>query len=812
MSTLQKNGFINFPRQKTTTHEKLKNDRQWFKDCVDYAENLINTDMTVRRSFDKKRRNYNLRSNIINKKDFEKVINPDKIDLDTLPAEFQHIGIENSKINLLVGEYVKRRRGFIASVSNKDGEAYAQKEQERRQAIEQGVLELFKSQGLSEEQMAQEMERLVEKSFDKFKSTAERIANRILERETEYLNVDFTQIRTFEDGLISGEQINHIDILGGEPVYRRVDPRNLQVIGGHGMDIENASIILEYTYESATKVIDDYFDLLSDEDVEYLETGISKTGNKNLGLTRDFSIAERFGEDAELYLFNPSDTLTRQFSGGFDTDGRVRVIRVTWRSKRKIGKCKYWEDGVEQMKYVPDTYVPNKNEGEEVDWMWVNEWMQGTKIGTDIYLNMKPVTAVGKSLTNLSKGMPPYIGTLHSTAGEEVRSLTDVMAPLSFAYDLAFWKRELAIATFKGNIAYINSSMIPSGMDPKEYMRYITINKFAWLDPTNEILKGPSQGKSAGAFNTVTAGSIPMSDASEIQMYTNQLYDIEATLGKIAGVSGAREGQIQNREAVGNTEREITQTSHITEKFFRIDAYHRKKCIEKLLEVCKICYLENPERSQYLLDEFEISTLEELYDVMFKEFDVNITDSADDKMVLDKVKEYAQAAMQNAQATIADLAEIETIKSTSDAITKLRRANEKIQQQQERIEQQKTEAAERMQQAQLESQKAGRDWEIKKHEDEMALKHRELDVKIGKEAANIEGDLDKNGIKDQLDRERTEAERQDRQEKNEIAKMKVKEEERHNKATEKIDEKKVEVDKMKAKQASKSPSSKNKKK
>jgi hypothetical protein len=98
-------------------------------------------------------------------------------------------------------------------------------------------------------------------------------------------------------------------------------------------------------------------------------------------------------------------------------------------------------------------------------------------------------------------------------------------------------------------------------------MRYVTVNKFAWLDPTNEILKGPSQGKSAGQFNQLTAQQVNIGDPNAIGMYTNLLVDIENTLGKLAGVSGAREGQIQNREAVGNVEREVAQTSHITEKW-----------------------------------------------------------------------------------------------------------------------------------------------------------------------------------------------------------------------------------------------------
>jgi hypothetical protein len=133
--------------------------------------------------------------------------------------------------------------------------------------------------------------------------------------------------------------------------------------------------------------------------------------------------------------------------------------------------------------------------GEEVEWMWVNEWLEGTKIGDNTYTQMRPIPYASKSLVNKSKGTPPYVGTVYSTNDYRVQSLTDIMKPLAYSYDIAYYKRELEIATYKGNFAAINASMVPSGWDPKEWIRYVTVNKFGWLDPTNEILKGPSQGK-----------------------------------------------------------------------------------------------------------------------------------------------------------------------------------------------------------------------------------------------------------------------------------------------------------------------------
>ena len=594
-SSLKMQGFINFPRQKLSDAKKNK---AWYKKNIDFVENILIGDQNLRASFKNKKTNYDLRANKIDVKDFKKFINPDNLDLDSLPATFQHVGIENSKLNLLIGEYSKRRKEYRAFLSANDQEGISRKEDSLKKELDTLVTELIMNKSISEEEVQKKLAEF--KKYEKYdhQDIAEITANKILKREYKQQNVDFTFLTTFEDLLVGGEQIVYCGVLGGEPVIRRVNSMGLSTFGGNSMRTEDSDIIFEFDYVSVGNVVDDYWDKLTDADVEFLETGSTATNSSGgFGLNRDIGVMDRYGSEDALQIFHPSTIGTRTFGGAFDTKGKVRVLKACWKSRRKIGKRKYYDqDGEEQYDYVDELYIPKKDLGEEVEWKWVNEWLEATKIGDDIYLDMRPLPAAGKSLVNRSKGTPPYVGSTNSTNDYKVQSLTDVMKPLTYSYDIAYYKRELEIATYKGNFAAINASMVPSGWDPKEWLRYATINKIAWLDPTNEILKGPSQGKSAGAYNTVTATNVQIGDPSAIRMYTDLLLDIENTLGKIAGVSGAREGQIQNREAVGNVEREVAQTSHITEKWFAIDANFRKRALTKFLECCKYAYKANPKK------------------------------------------------------------------------------------------------------------------------------------------------------------------------------------------------------------------------
>lgn len=798
-SPIKMQGYVSFPRQKLSDAEK---DDHWFKKNIDFAEHLLTSDVNLRSNFKNKKSNYNLRANIINVKDFEKYINPDNLDLESLPASFQHVGIENSKINLLIGEYSKRRKDFRAYISSNDSDGISRKEAALMEQIKSELTDMIKKESITEEEVQKRLQQLQHYQTYEFQDLAEITANKIMKKEYKEGDFDFLFLRTFEDLLVGGEQIMYCGVLGGNPVLRRVNPMNLYTLGGNSMYIEDADIIVEYGYKSIGQVIDDYWDQLDAKDVDFLERGKTdaSAGGGGIGLNRDISIYDYYGEQGALSIFHPNEMGTRTFAGAFDTYGNVRVLKVCWRSRRKIGKLKYYdEDGQEQYDYVPEDYKVNKTLGEEVEWIWVNEWMEGTKIADHIYTLMRPVPYASKSIVNKSKGVPPYIGSVNSTNDYKVQSLMDIMKPLTYSYDIAYYKRELEIATYKGSFTAINASMIPSGWDPKEWMRYVTINKFAWLDPTNEILKGPSQGKSAGAFNTLTATNVQLGDATAISMYTNLLLDIENTLGKIAGVSGAREGQIQSREAVNNVEREVAQTSHITEKWFAIDNNFRKRVLTKFLECCKYAYKANPKKGQFLLDDMGQHIVNNFDEFVASEYDIHMSNSANDTQLYQDLRTLSQAAIQNGQAKISDLIAISQSESVQEIARRLEDSARKIKEETDSIQQQQMQMQQQQSQMQMEAEKVAQEIDMKKHEDLMAIKREEIASKIqiaemghvANALNKADDDTDDNGVGDELDLRRTEVDENYKQEQIRLADAKLAEQKRANLAKEEIARKKT---------------------
>ena len=689
--------------------------------------------------------------------------------------------------------------------------------------IKEELTDIIKKDSISEEEIVKRLKQLQDYQTYQYQDVAEITANKILKKEYKEGDFDFVFLRTFEDLLVGGEEIMYCGVLGGNPVMRRVNPMNLYTMGGNSMYIEDADIIVEYGYKSVGQVVDDYWEELSEDDIDFLERGKTdaSSGGGGIGLNRDISVYDYYGEQGALSIFHPNEMGTRTFSGAFDTYGNVRVLKVCWRSRRKIGELTYFdEDGQEQKDWVPEDYKVNKDLGETVKWIWVNEWMEGTKIADHIYTVMRPVPYASKSLVNKSKGTPPYVGSVNSTNDYKVQSLMDIMKPMTYSYDIAYYKRELAIATYKGSFTALNSALVPSGWDPKEWMRYVTVNKFAWLDPTNEILKGPAQGKSAGSFNTLTAQQVQIGDPNEIGMYTNLMVDIENTLGKLAGVSGAREGQIENREAVNNVERELSQTSHITEKWFAIDANFRKRVLTKFLECCKYSYKKNPKKGQFLLDDMGQQIVSKFDEFVSSEYDLHVSNSTNDTQLYNDLRSLSQAAIQNGQATISDLIAITQSESVQEIARRLEDSARRIKEENEQMQQKQMEQQQQQAQMQQQEAQAQREFAVKKHDDEIAVKREQIQANMAiagiredgttsrflldHDRVNMEGlqkariDSDKNGIDDYLDVRRTEVDENYKQEQIRIADAKLVETQRANKVKEELAKETIQVNKNKA--------------
>lgn len=792
------------PHQKRSTSSKGK---KFVKDTFEgyLAMSASNdTSVNIRQSKYNMMINYNLANDILDEGDVESTVNPWDIRGATFPAKMQNYPIANPKIDLLIGEELKRRFDWKVIVTN--SEAVSEKEDMIRQRMNELIIEGLTEENYDEREFEQQVAKLDKWSKYEAQDLRERRATHYLSYLWRDQNLKEKFNRGFYDALIAGEEIYCIDVVNDRPVVRKCDPLSISVIGlSDSPFIEDADAILEDVYQPIGQVIDNYYQYLSESDINYLERQYtSNAGESNL-LNYDPSnipppsnpstiAAPSYDEDSDEWdysIINLHDYQTQNIAA-FDEEGNVRVARLVWRSLRKVGELKWYDpdDGYMRKKLVDENYEPDEELGEEVEWFWINEWWECTRIAEDIYIKWGPRPIQFRRMDNRSLGGSGYVGTVYNINTSQAKSLMDRMKPYQYLYNVFMYRTELAFAKAKGKIGILNSSMIPDGWDMDKWLYYAEVMGWAVEDPFNEGQEGAATGKIAGTMNQ-NSRNIDLELGNYIQQHVMMLQFIEQQIGEIAGVTKQREGQIENRETVGGVERSVMQSSHITEKWFSVHDNTKVRVLETLLETAKYAWRNKEhERLQYITDEMS-SVISEIDGEMFAEADhgIMISNSFNDAKLLNVLEQLAHAGIQTDKLNFSQLMDI----YFSESMSSMRR----------KIEQSEQEAVERAEEArkqelEVQRQKIQSDAQSKAEDRRVKEEDSIRDNMTKLQTAMLQHEGDQQEEEDaKITLEKLKQEWQKIQNDWEIKNRELKEEERSNKAQEQLEKEKIKVDKKK---------------
>ena len=557
-------------------------------------------------------------------------------------------------------------------------------------------------------------------------------ANALLNHYVKELNIPFVFNQGFMDAMAIGEEIYQCDIVGGEPVIERVNPMKIRVFkSGYSNRIEDADLIIMEDYWSPGKIIDTYYDVLTKKDMEYIE----KAPNHLDSPAKDpmDNIDERFGfidanmiddkpSAGEGFYFNAEGLFTDTASGSllpYDLAGNLRVLRVYWKSKRKIKKVKsYDEDGEPQYNFYSEDYVINENLGEEEETYYINQAWEGTKIGENIYVNMRPCVVQYNSLMNPSKCHFGIIGSLYNLNDNKPFSLVDMMKPYNYLYDVIHDRLNKLIARNWGTLVSFDFSKKPKNWSIDKWMYYAKTVGLYIQDSFNEGNIGAATGKLAGAMNNASNGVISASDANQIQSYVELLTFIKNEMSEVAGISPQREGQVSNRETVGGVERATLQSSHITEWLFVTHENLKKRVLEAFIETAKIAMKGNKKKFQYILPDGALKMLEIDGDE-FAECDYGlVVDNSEASQKLNQqIETLAQAALQNQTLSFSTIMQLYGTASLAEKINMVKKDEDAKLQQLHQSQQQEAQQAQAVLQQKAESEQLQREQEYKMNQE-----------------------------------------------------------------------------------------------
>lgn len=718
---------IQFPRQALPFRRKTK---KWGKQCLLWGDSRTSWNYSpVRKALREKRINYDLVRGILHMDDVALILNPAGVQADYVPQEIQHFALMNAKMNVLIGEELRRPFDWRAVVTNMN--AVSEIEDAKKNELLNSFREIIEDDSLSQEDYQQKLEELDEYYTYNWQDFREKRANELLRHYIKEYNVPLIFNSGFMDALTVGEEIYECNIEGGEPVVRRINPEHLRAYrSGHSNRIEDADIIIIEEYWNPGRILDTYGDQMSQRDIDYLENlpdylggGTNSMGyvDERNGFIRRDMLSESYPTVASSELFGDSTEFDQYRILPYDTDGNVRVMRMYWKSRRKILKVKYYDPdtGEENFKYRAENYVPNTDLGEEAEDRWINESWEGVLIGGNsdnfdehskdgtygIFLNIRPRPIQYSRLMNPSRCHHGIIGTIYNINEGRPFSMVDMMKPYNYMYDVIHNRLSDALASSWGSMAEVDLALVPDGWTFDKWMYFAKVNHIAVRNSFNVGQEGAALGKLAGSLNNNTQRIISDASGNYIQQLMNLAEWSKLQIGEIVGISKQREGQISNRETVGGVERATLQSSYITEWFFAWHNDTKRRVLDCLLETAKISGRGRNFKFPYITSESSLKIMEFSGDE-FSENDYGIVvDDSSDIINLDqKIESLAQAALQTQSNTLSDVMRMWTSAcSVSEKIRILQNGERRKMEQVQRDQQMQLQAQQEASQAQLQA-------------------------------------------------------------------------------------------------------------
>lgn len=797
--------YSTMPSQKLSFKKKVK---KWREQCVEAICSMGNGDFSSdKSSHERKQTNYDLVNSIVDENDFKYVLDPYGIgdkDQKGKPAKMRDINLIVNKINRLKGEEMERPFNF--QVYGVNGNVISEKEKkEMEMALFVAQAKVAAMLGVSQEEIMNpetgEME--PPQSFegiDKWKSSSlrdvrEQWGNDILEylKYQEKLESKFN--RGWEHGLIAAEEYYYIGISNNEPKVRVCNPIMCEFDRNpDNMNIEDGDWFREERLMTTGQILDEYSEYLTEAQVKKLDEGDLRSGLSN--------------QMYPGFAYHQSDFKNDKGSSRAKSNSNQHIVQhVVWKSMKKIGFVSFLNELEEETTMVVDEtfkMLPEMEEaGYTLEWKWIGEVWQGTKLADGEYVNIEPIPTYSSSMDNPGRCKLPYVGKVYNSTNSLQTSLVDLLKPHQYLYNIIWYRLETELAKAKGKKMVMDIAQIPrsEGIDLDKWMYMFDNLGIAFINSFEEG-KEKFQGKTS-QFNQFS--NIDMGLSSAVGQYVNILSKIEQLMDRIVGISPQSEGMTFATESATGVNASIQQSSYITEPWFYIHNEVKLKVLETVLDVAKFAY-PNTKKVHYILDDVQrVSKEIDMEKFSDSDYGLFVTNSSREAKMFQKLEMLADRGLASGQTMFSDVIKMFKSNSISELSNLIEDSEAKQQQQAQQQREQDMQMQQQQMQAQAEEKQADRAFQADQNE-----KDRQADIRRAVIASmGFDEDIQGNEVNDMVAYGNLTLKEMESERKNNLENRKLNQESSEKQKDRNLKEKEIEsrekIEKLKAKTALKNP-------
>ncbi len=609
------------PRHDIPETEKTQ---EWCNRFLDYSISILNDKDTTSR-LSKMQRMRNSYNGILDKR---RILYLTKTYGKTIKGQFIDFRLGKPKIDLLVGEWLKRK--LNSEVRSENREAKAKK-----------LDKLYTAIGMREAQpqldkIKQEM------GFDAFSGM---------------------DIPTKKEG-VSGSNINvktKNEIFMSHVLKDHINRKGLKgMLSKNFFDVVNVAECHGRVYIKSNRTV--HYEIIRPEDAIYIEgydDDHLKTspirGHRKWMFIHDIMNEYELSKDDRDKLDQmkgQASTMTnksyhnRKMYRMMGEELGVEVIRIEFTSSRPV-YTKMFPNG-RQVDISPESYEKNKskirldekNGKFKLRKLYKVELWEAHKIGHDIYSKCERLKYQMRSVDGPHDPQGTYVSLLFNTVDGVRISLQETIGDISFLYNVVMWQINRELAKSKGKVIAYDEAYLPRGFGIKDVMHNLVDDAIYLYNSSQDGNKIGRDVQISGQIKEIDLG---LSDSFS-QLIATKL-DLQAMVDRISGISENREGQIAASSTVTNAQSNIVASRTISEPMFFFMERFTEEVMTKIVESYKVTIgVMGSEELDLILGDEGVAFFKGTRDVSNDDYGARILDGRQEAIIreaLDKMSEVS---------------------------------------------------------------------------------------------------------------------------------------------------------------------------
>jgi hypothetical protein len=608
----------------------------------------------------------------------------ESVDGDALPALWINYNKIKPKIDLIQGEFIKRKHRLSVTSINRD--AKSRKLEKKQDALTdlklrpyiQPIQEQAGLQLMPEDPDMESEEDIEEFYSFSYKEKSEIVMKNALDYSLNKSRWGMVREALFRDLIITGRCFSKSELINGIPITRRIDPKFVIFDRNATNDyLTDSTYWGEVRYMSIAEAAQTYD--IKEEDLKKLQSNYS-AGNihNHPGFRARAAMADKAG---------------LQF---FKTEGnelRVMVLEAYWEDYENI-TYKVSEDnyGNTHYKLISDDTKPNK----AIKAKRCKVWRKGILIGGDIMVQYGKIKNQPRSIDNPTDTDPPYKGCVVNYLNYHNQGLVGLIMPLQDLKNISLYNVQLAMARAGAKGFVYDVSQTPEGWDVHTVIKYLKTAGIAFINSKQD-------DGLPSTFNQF--GQIDLSLSNEVDKYLAISNMVDNEMNAITGVNEARQGLVQNAsQAVGVTQSALLQSALSSEVYFNALSRTASEIFNYNAALIKVAWPQYADRFSPIIGDAGIDFLNEDVDLSLDDYAVVVEDVPVSATDTQHLTQMVHAALQNQQLTFIQALEILKETDIDRAIQRIKREQHKNERKQLQQMQQQQEQEQAQQQQALQAQ------------------------------------------------------------------------------------------------------------